>query len=88
MSTYSEKHNNRYALIWLIPALALLVALVTINRWLPDPLAGYHAEQAQLMNDEDEVVCLKFVGPRDQVKACVAEIAVLRQRDRNGGPFY
>jgi hypothetical protein len=88
MNTDSEKYRNRYALMWLIPALSLLVALATISRWLPDPLAGYHAEQAQLMNDEDEALCRKFAGTRDQVKTCITEVALLRQRDRNGGPFY
>ena len=88
MSNQSEEHAIRNALIWLIPALALLIALATISQWLPDPLASYHADQVRLMNDEDVVVCLKFVRTPAQVATCTTEIGLLRQRDRNEGPFY
>ena len=36
---------------WIIPALIVLIGLVTINSWLPDPLADYHAEQVRMMDN-------------------------------------
>jgi hypothetical protein len=74
--------------MWLIPALIGLVALVTIHQWLPDPLASYHAEQARLMQVENDNVCSKFVTDGEQLTACSAAIGLLRQRDRDKGAFF
>jgi hypothetical protein len=88
MNNHGEEHPHRHALIWLIPAVALLIALATINRWLPDPLSTYHSEQARLMDDENKAACLKFVSGSEPVTRCIAEIGLLRHRDREGGQFY
>lgn len=74
-------------LIWLIPATIGAIAVVTVNLWLPDPLASYHAEQARLMDDEDDVVCRKFVIDTERLPECRSEIRRLRQRDRDAGLF-
>jgi hypothetical protein len=76
---------RRPHIMWLIPALIGLVALVTIHRWLPDPLASYHAEQARRMEAENDDVCSKFITDREQLTACSAAIGLLRQRDRDEG---
>ena len=73
---------------WIIPAIIVLTGLVTINSWLPDPLADYHAEQVRMMDNEDEAVCVKLVSTAEQLSLCKAEIRMLRQRDRDSGPFY
>lgn len=74
--------------IWLVPALLGVIALVTIDKWLPDPLARYHAEEALRLDVENEAACRKFVINEEHVKACKAEIRVLRQKDRDRGVFF
>jgi hypothetical protein len=79
---------RRVRILWLIPALIGLLALVTIHKWLPDPLASYHADQARLMTAENDEVCSKFITDSGRLTACSAAIGVLRQRDRDAGGFF
>jgi hypothetical protein len=79
---------RRPHIMWLIPALIGLGALVTIHKWLPDPLASYHAEEARLMEAENDNVCSKFVTDGEQLTACSAAIGLLRQRDRDKGALF
>jgi hypothetical protein len=78
---------RRPHIMWLIPALIGLLALVTIHKWLPDPLASYHADQARRMEAENDDACSKFITDREQLIACSAAINLLRQRDRDEGAF-
>jgi hypothetical protein len=89
MNSLGSIHPLTHApLIWLVPAVLGAIALVTINKWLPDPLASYHAEEARQLDVENEAVCRRFVANEEQLTACKTEIMVLRQKDRDLGAFF
>ena len=66
---------------WLIPAVLGVGALVTIEYWMPDPLANLHAEQARLVNDEIDLECHKLATTPDLFRDCTLELRRWRERD-------
>ena len=64
---------------WIVPIAILMVGLVTVQYWLPDPLAEAHAVQLQNIESENSSVCRKFgFQPNsDQFVTCKAELLKL-----------
>lgn len=69
---------------WLIPAMLGVIALATIEHWLPAPFPSLQTADVQTFDQEHDAFCQKY-GPATasaQLVECKAALLQIRNRNR------
>jgi hypothetical protein len=64
---------------WIVPAVGLSVALITVQYWLPDPFSEQRAAQLRTVDAEHDLLCQRFGFPAssEQFLRCKGDLRKL-----------